>query len=524
MKRAVFAGMTLAIPLVFLVVATAVFLPRLEASLRPLLFQYMASNLSDEERKAIYDQIARGTSFWDAIADPDVAGLGQPNRTVTDAGAVVHINNAGMRGARDFAPKPEGTFRIICLGDSFVFGMGGLEEDRFCDQLAAFYAEHGVRVHGQPIETLALGLPGWTLAQSTTYLTTRITSYDPDLILVLSVANDITDNYGITGTGAFTASFSPEQRALGSAVFSDDINRYFGDKGAMRAALSADLSPASRARWDKAMERLKRLTELQRSRGKQILVSMLAWGRTDRPDPYVATFQYHFARAGLSGPLVTASFLPGRRTMLPHDGHPNKLGHQLLRDQYIHALHRLGWVPVPATNLPRLLRETPVRLDPLPDASGYNDFRQSYLPYIGETIDFARLRPAQSRAFLGGVIPESRDPAHAVEAMPWASLRATFLLRRPTDSPLKGVEVDFEIPARPELFPFSLKLLVDGIQAAELHLTGRNETGRYRISGTATAPPFHGPVVEVTLETSSYFSTLDDSRMKSYRLVRARAF
>jgi hypothetical protein len=67
-------------------------------------------------------------------------------------------------------------------------------------------------------------------------------------------------------------------------------------------------------------------------------------------------------------------------------------------------------------------------------------------------------------------------------------------------------------------------LLLDGAPStAEVFLTP-NQSGRYRISGAPTASAFHEQVVEVTLETDSYFSTIDDARMKSYRLVRARAF
>ena len=523
MKRIVFIGIAIAISALVVASTVALVLPRIEAGLRPLLLQHMANQLTGEERKAMYQRIAQGTNFWDAVPDPDLAGLGQPHRTVTDAGAEVRINNAGLRSAKDYAAKREGTFRILCLGDSFVFGMGGLEEDRFCDQMEAFYHEQAISVGSQSIETYAIGLPGWTLVQETTYLTRRISSYDPDLIIVLSVANDITDNFGVTGAGTLTYTFSPEHRELGSAVYTDDLNRFFRDEGP-RSALSADLSPASRARWDKAMQRLKLLVDLQRARGKRTLVSAMTWGRTDQPDGYATLFQHHFLRLGISAPLVLTSFLPGRRTRLAHDGHPNRLGHGLLRDQYVHALNRLGWVTVPDSVLPDLDRRTPVRINPAPDTAAYETFRTRFVDNLGEMIDFGKLRPEQSRGFIGGVFPESRDPAHAVEATPWASLRATFLLRRPQARPLQGVEVEIEIPARPELFPFSLKLLLDGAPAAEWAVQHPNANGRYRISGAPVIPAFYAPAVEIALETSSYFNTIDDTRMKSYRLVRARAF
>jgi lysophospholipase L1-like esterase len=523
MKRAFFIAVMIAVPVVFLIASAVIVLPRIESGLRPLLLQHMSSRLTDQERNAIYQRIAEGAAFWDTVADPDVGQVALRGRTILHAGTDVHVNNAGMRAAQDYAAKPEGSFRIVCLGDSFVFGMGGPESDRFCDQLQAFYREHGIRVGGRTVEALSVGLPAWTLVQETAYLASRLTDYDPDLIILLSVANDITDNFGVTGGGAITHGFSTESRALGSAVFSNEVNKLFGDSGD-RSALAWDFSPESRKRWDKAMGRLKRLVEIQQKRGKQILVSAMAWGPTDEPDPYPLLFQSHFTRLKIPAPFVRTSFLPGAETTLRHDSHPNRQGHSLLRDQYIHALNSLGWVTVPKSSLPALHRRTPVLLNPAPDSSRLVSFTRRYLAKIGEDIDLSALQPDETRAFLGGLFPDSIDPARGVESYPWGSLRAAFLLRRPQGRALKGVEVEIDIPPRAELFPFSLKLLLDGAPStAEVFLTP-NQSGRYRISGAPTASAFHEQVVEVTLETDSYFSTIDDARMKSYRLVRARAF
>ena len=523
MKRAFFIAIMIAVPVVFLFVSAAIVLPMIEAGARPLLLQYMAGRLTERERDVIYQRIAEGAAFWDTVPDPDVAGIAPRKRTILHAGTDVHVNYAGMRAAQDYAAKPEGIFRIVCLGDSFVFGMGGPEKDRFCDQLQAFYREHGIRVGGRAIEALAVGLPGWTLVQETTYLASRLTDYDPDLIIVLSVANDITDNFGVTGGGAATRGFSPESRALGSAVFSNELNALFGDTGE-RSALAWDLSPQSRRRWDKAMQRLNRLVQIQQERGKRILVSAMAWGPTHDPDPYPVLFQSHYARLKVPAPFVRASFLPGRRTTLLHDNHPNRLGHGLLRDQYVHALNALGWIAVPESALPDLHRRTPLRLNPDPDPARLAAFTRRYMTKIDERIDFSALRPGQTRAFLGGLFPDSGDPARATESPPWASLRAAFLLRRPQGRALEGVEVEIDIPPRPELFPFSLRLLLDGAPAAAAVFAEPSESGRYRISGAPAGPAFDDQVVEVTLETDSYFSTIDDARMKSYRLARTRAF
>jgi hypothetical protein len=196
----------------------------------------------------------------------------------------------------------------------------------------------------------------------------------------------------------------------------------------------------------------------------------------------------------------------------------------LLSDQLIHALHRLGWVTMPDTILPSLDRRTPVTIDPDLDSSEVGRFRQRYLSNLSQAVDFAAIKPEQTRALLGGVFPETGDAGFALKAAPWASLRAAFLLRRPDQAPLRGVEVQIEIPARAELFPFPLRLQLDGARVADTVFEQPNQSGRYRIAGAPKVPPFYDRVVEVTLETSSYFSTIDDARMKSYRLLHARAY
>src|SRR5262245_7988462 len=50
-------------------------------------------------------------------------------------GVTFQINSLGLRGPETSANKAEGTFRILCLGDSFTFGAGVREEDTFARRL-----------------------------------------------------------------------------------------------------------------------------------------------------------------------------------------------------------------------------------------------------------------------------------------------------------------------------------------------------------------------------------------------------
>jgi hypothetical protein len=222
-------------------------------------------------------------------------------------------------------------------------------------------------------------------------------------------------------------------------------------------------------------------------------------------------------RAGVAAPFAVVSLILNGETTLPHDNHPSRFGHRRLQDQYLRLLHQLGWIPVPEAILPPMPRDSRAWLNPDPDAGSYVSLRRESVRSLPEVIDFTALRSGQSRAFLGGLFPDA-------PGSPWASVRAAFVLRRPRGRPLRGVDVEIEIPARVELFPFALRLLLDGTEAASLHVERPTADSRYRDSGAPAGPAFSDDVVEVTLETASYFSTIDDSRMKSYRPLRARAY
>ena len=58
----------------------------------------------------------------------------------TDPDFPFDTNSQGLRGAEIVVPKPEGTYRIICLGDERTAGIDVAEADTFCQQMQEFAA------------------------------------------------------------------------------------------------------------------------------------------------------------------------------------------------------------------------------------------------------------------------------------------------------------------------------------------------------------------------------------------------
>ena len=487
--------------------------------LRPALLHYLLDNLSDDRRLELYESLAaRSGQFYDAVPEPGVGRLGKRRVVTRYRGAEVRINNAGMRSSSDYRAKPKGVFRIVCLGDSYVFGTGGPEEDRFCDQVEEFYRSREIRAGGKTIETYALGLDSWTLSQEATYLSSRISAYDPDIILQLSVSNDITPLAGVNGLGMATYEFSPEVRHLGSGLFSNQAARYFGERNF--SALAWSLSPQSRREWDRAFSALGRLVELQQGRGGRVLLSVLDYPFSGRF--FSELYTWHFHQSKLQVPFLATSFLPSFETQLPHDAHPNRLGNSYLAAHYIHALNRLGWIPVADSDLPHLPEELTLNLNPEADPERLRRDREEFVTgHLRTRLDFGRLTREETRAFLGGIFPE-QGGEKALQGYPWASIQSGFLMSRLEGGRERRLALEIRIPPLPELFPFQLSVQTEGTEIARLALEKPEPSDFYRLTGDLPALDRRELAREIVLISSSYFAGIGSPRMKSFRLVSAK--
>lgn len=110
-------------------------------------------------------------------------------RSTEDGEWLWTVNADGMRGERLVVPKPEGTYRILCVGGSTTFGTGcQRDEDAFPQKLQDMLRERlpaGVRV-----DVGNCGVPGYSTAETLINLALRLDRFDPDLVIVYHAAND----------------------------------------------------------------------------------------------------------------------------------------------------------------------------------------------------------------------------------------------------------------------------------------------------------------------------------------------
>jgi len=106
----------------------------------------------------------------------------------TNAEWELKVNSQGLRSFKEIGPRPANVFRIICLGDSTTFGLDLNYPDTYPAQLASIL-ESAV---AQParIETINAGVPTYSSRQGLVALSTRLTRYQPDLVIVELGFND----------------------------------------------------------------------------------------------------------------------------------------------------------------------------------------------------------------------------------------------------------------------------------------------------------------------------------------------
>jgi lysophospholipase L1-like esterase len=433
---------------------------------------------------------------FDITGEPGAGRLLQAGRkNIRYRGADVVANRAGLRSAREFGPKPRNTFRVVCLGDSFTFGTGGREEDRYGDQLEAMLREAGATGDGKPIEVYSVGIGSWSSPNETTYMSSRLSAYAPDVIVPLMVANDLADTLGVMGTGVSTKRFTPE-RTFGSSVFFNNSPTW----GLTRQTLlHSDIGPFSRARWEQAFRGWRRLEELQQQRGGQLL--------------------FYFDAAGMRSPFVRTSYFKSPETRLPHDSHPNRKGHRILATHFAHTLAAQGWIEVDRSRLPeldpRLTVEAPTVPSPAELAALRARLANRFLP---AAYDFDALSEDGLAGILGGVLPDPRS-SDPLQAQPAAGPLVVLLLERTPDA--REAVFELRVPDYVELFPFELEMQIDGRPAATLSLEDRRQAGVHELRAPLREYDPASPAVEIRLHTRSYWSRIHDHTTRSYWPLRA---
>ena len=101
-------------------------------------------------------------------------------------------NSLGFRDQEHEQRKPPGVFRIVAVGDSFTYGIGAPFKDTYLVRLERLLNE---RVGSERIEIIKLGMPRYFPAAEALVLEHYGLAFEPDLVLVGVLPNDVIDTY-----------------------------------------------------------------------------------------------------------------------------------------------------------------------------------------------------------------------------------------------------------------------------------------------------------------------------------------
>ena len=468
-------------------------------------------SLPKDEQRAIAAKIASAVEGpWEADPDPLIARKLKANLTLSVDGGSVESNNEGLRSKTPYRVKGE-AFRIVVLGDSIAMGTLVAEEDRLGEQMERMLRERGVKVGGRSIEVLTLALSSWGTTTEARYLTTRLSEYQPDIVLLFMVNNDVHVTYGVDGKGHATDRFSPEARHLGSGYVTPRNPDRFG--APYSYASMHGLGPVGRNAWDEAAAHVLRLESLLEQSGGRMLVTVL------RSNPaFVALALSVFHDAGLESPVLLGKYQMEPENVLTFDPHPSPRGHNALALHQLHALAELGWLPLERDALPELHPDLDLEMKHVPEAGELHaELERIYGKDLFETLDFRNgVTPKDALAMTGGFWPPSERQPNS--APPDASLLAGLLMRRQKGAATLHAEI--EAPARIELYPFELVLRINGLEVDRLSLASSAEAGTHRLGGPIPPNPVHAGALEIFFEANNSYSRLGDDTMRSFSLLR----
>jgi len=145
--------------------------------------------------------------------DPRIGYYPAPNQDVHRYGGDIHINALGMRSRDISAEKPEGTFRILMLGDSTLYGGSYLDQTQiYATLLEELLNRDRSRFPGssRQVEVLCMGVNGWGPQHELAYAE-KFGIFHADLVMVMGPPNDAyRPRYGIENMPFFAEGHRPD--------------------------------------------------------------------------------------------------------------------------------------------------------------------------------------------------------------------------------------------------------------------------------------------------------------------------
>lgn len=127
------------------------------------------------------------------------------------------INRFGFRGSDFSIKKPDNTYRIICIGESTTFGLGGTDNNHtYPVILEAKLNNESNKRNGVTFEVINAGVPSYTSTQCFILMGLELISFQPDMFIIYTgwneMGNSICEGWNADYRYGFRFSDFTEQR------------------------------------------------------------------------------------------------------------------------------------------------------------------------------------------------------------------------------------------------------------------------------------------------------------------------
>lgn len=273
---------------------------------------------------------------------------------------VVTTNRQGLRMERDVEKKPEGGYRILCVGDSVTFGyrvplVFPDNPDSYAKDELPYPAllEHRLRAAnaGREIEVLNLAVPGYTSGQGRRWLERDLARYQPDLVTLCFGWNDISCK-GIADVDALPdAGLEHLMRAI---ITHSQLATRLSKLGrkVKPPPLAINVPRTTSAQY---CANFLAMAELARKQGAQVMIIAPVYrdAVTNRDEAQrMATYRQELVKAARDNRIpclvieqLTEKGAPGNYNLFGELIHPNGPGHKIMCDGLLAFLSENALLP-----------------------------------------------------------------------------------------------------------------------------------------------------------------------------------
>lgn len=467
--------------------------------------------VTDEQRLA-ESELSEGP--WRIPPDPLVSYVVKPGTSQQPGVPPFVVDRMGLRGAPGTLLPEEG-LRVFVLGDSVAFGQGVADDETLGAHLQRLL--RAIQPADEaPLMVLTAAASGWTHTNAVRFLIDYAEALQPDIVIYLPIGNDVADAYGLTAAGFRRTAPDVTQTdpLLNVAsetpmIVAEHLAQLYRSGAAPglppeqlgSIALSSDLGPESRRRYDANVDSIERLQRACERLDARLLV---AFHEVEGVEPlYGYALRERMLERGLDLDIVELYEQLPDEHRLPTDRHPSTVGHRIMAGWLAEDLLRRGWLAAapgavleahpPGSEayraLPRSAADVRARSQAL---------HEELRGYLRSRVD---LRTGEGALQIYGGLD--------TQGCMGARLMATVLAK---GRRVRVVLADADGPAH--VLPLRVDVAVDGVPLGSITVRSASEQSSVTGEFTLPEPPAPGEAIDVHLAAHDWFASRTDGRSR----------